>query len=528
MKKLTEDPLFALEWSSSRLFLPFSVRNAAVWAAFLAIVVIGVGLFLPDDITPESLFACGAAMIAIIGFSIGLGSALTQRENPWKDWWLTMPHSREALVRAKLFAMILTVGSFAAGIWLACVLIAAVRAQSGVYWTDPGTAGRLPGDMLSYALAYAAEAPICASLGLSLLGMYSGYRRWLLLPLAALFLPLYGMISAVLSPNAAVQRAVSAEAFFYGACAALLVAAPLCKGVVRFVAGYGMPELARHRSNGLPTRKRKETVSQARFKANGTGFRALFGFERSRYRHFSLSSPARVLYVMLVFAAAAGGCFAVAQPQGILNLIMGLTMATAWAPSIVLSLVTQTDANRRRLVWWIALPFRRRTLLLARWTAVWATVLKGAAGLLAAMIAGAAVRWGIGGSVPVLWNRDGHTALYIAVSLLAMGLLLSGITLAYPAAYRNAWTAWLILPVTSGAAIAPIFASRWLVTERVLAGEVGPEQWRMAALVAAAALALGGAGLALGAKWLHLYLTNTQDAAQRLRGAGRSRGRPLV
>jgi hypothetical protein len=238
--------------------------------------------------------------------------------------------------------------------------------------------------------------------------------------------------------------------------------------------------------------------------------------------------PVRILYALLVVAMAVGGYFAMGEPQGILNLIVGLTLATAWSPSLVLILVTQTDANRRRLVWWIALPFRRRTLLFARWAAVWATALKGAAGLTVALLLGAAVRRIFGEAAPVQWDRDGFTALYIVSALLAVGLLLSGVGLAQPAAYRNSYAAWLLLPITFGSTIGPLLAIRWLDIDRILVEGVGPSQWWTAAACAAGAIALGGTGLALGAKWLHLYLVNTQEAAQRLRGASQHRRRPFL
>ena len=526
MKKWTDDPLFALEWSSARMALPLNARNGMIWAA-AALTAVVVGVLLPDRVTPESIFACGAVIVALIASHYGLALSFGLWVNPFKDWWLMLPHPRESLIRAKLLAAVAKQMFASAAVWLVCLLATVVRIESGVYWTDPGAADRVPGDLLAYGLAYAAVSAVFGCFGFAVLGMNVGWRRWLLLPLALFVLPLYGLFPPVLGSAEAVQRTVSAGTVFFGSCAALLVAVPLWRGTIRFVTRYGLPELARYRSTELAVRNRKETIAAARFPVGGSGFRALLALERSRFRHLAALPPVRALAALLVLAAAAGGYRACAEPTGLLSLLSVVLMLAMWLPSVILSILNQTEANSRRIVWWLVLPFARRALLFARWTAVWTTVLRWAGGWLAGIAIGAAARWAAGGSVQLPWDRDGTTLLYLVAVIMGIGVMLSGTVLSQPASYRSPLAAWLFVPLSSLSSSAPFLVWQWLAPDRLLAEGVGPGDWRTAVLCAAGALALGGFGFAAGAKSLHLYLVNSREAVQRRTGAAWERRRPF-
>ncbi|MFC3801879.1 hypothetical protein [Cohnella sp. GCM10012308] len=508
--------LLRLEWQAYRTYLPRDAASWSYWALILAALLVAAVLFLGDRFTIETVFALGASLSFLIALYAGGGMALTLWENGFREWWLCLPVSRRELARAKVVAACGMQYVTAGGVWLVCCLFGLVRLAGQDDTAAMISGGGLVTTAISYGLLSAAIVPLGVTAGYCLAGMNYGWRRWLLIPWLALFIAPFILFALIYGADTADYLDAGSAAIY--ACLAALLATGAYRVCLALNSKYGMADLARHRPGGTvmsdKRARRTKAIGAGRI---GTGFSAVYALERSRYRYWGAIKSVRVIYASLLAAAGGGGYFGAGNPHQTMDMLRTMLVIPCILPVVVLTVMMSHEANKRRLEWWLGLPYSRTRLLIARFAAVWAFTLRYVGGLLAALSAGMALN----GREAASYFSEGDR-IWIPVYLLGAyalcGMLVSALSFTQIYSMRSTLTGWLFMPLWLGCYFLPGTIPRWAVPDELLATRVGTDYW--IGLAAAAALALAVVPLCFrsGAKWMHLYLFNTTENRQRKRG----------
>ncbi|MBN2982830.1 hypothetical protein [Cohnella algarum] len=504
-------PLFKLEWSA--YVQPGIVKTAAsAYALLLALAVV----FLQNSLAPEKLLSLGALIVCCLGTGFSLLPSLTIWENPFREWWLAMPHSRLELLRAKMSAAYAAQAIASLGLWTVSVLqILGSRTLFGTPLTH-ARGDELLGISLAYLALFWACGFVFTTFGFLLIGFFRGWRQWLTVPYFCIVMLPFGMFPLLaLSTDVAPQWFAADRVAVYAGIG-LLFGLLLKRATIRFVSRRGMADLARYRSGMKSSSERGDESVKPRFRSGASGgFRALYALERSRFRHFARLKPARAVRHALLALAAVAGVFAFGESETMFVLPVMILYFAGIGPLFMLAVMLQHDAGQRRLVWWLAMPYARRTLLFSRMLAVWVTLLRGSGLAFAAFALGAAARWAVSGWPSDSWSRDAATFAYLAFCCCAFSLLMTFVLAIGPFLYKNAWTSALFLPLYGGAGFLPTAINRWVLPAVAKEQGIGNSQWAATILAIAVCLPAAWGCFALGAKWLHLHLFQTQEAGRR-------------
>ncbi|MEK0315380.1 hypothetical protein [Cohnella sp. 56] len=511
-----ERTLLRLEWHGYRSFMPRDGVSIAYWGVSIVILLAAAIIFLGDAFSIESVFALGALLVFLIALYMGGGLAMTVWEYRFKEWWICLPVSRQSLVKAKIIAACGMQYVVAGGIWLACVGCGVIR------WGSQDDAGVMIGGgslvaiALSYGLLYAALVLLGVSAGYSLLGMYYGWRRWLLVPWLLIFISpfiLFGLLTTI-QPEYLAPSRVTAYAFI-----GVVAAALTYRFCTALVANYGIRDLSRHKPGslaGLWTRRTSaaQTVGQGKI---GTGFAAVYALERSRFKYWTSVKPARIAYAVLLLLAGIGGYFGARDPLELLNALRALLVIPCIIPSVIVMSMMSYEASKRRLEWWLGLPYPREKLLLARFLAIWAFMGRGVGGVLALMAVGVAAG---GRGKPSYFTEGAHIGgvAYLLAAYALCGLVVTTLVFAQFYMQRSVLLTWIYAPVSFAIYFLPGLLNRWVVTEELLSSRVGTGYWIGLAAGAALLLASGPLILKATARWIHLSIFNTVETRQRQRG----------
>lgn len=514
-----EEALLRLEWRAYRSMLPRDASSLAYWVLALTALLVASLVFFGDGFSPESIFALGALLVLLISLNTAGGMAMTVWENGFREWWLGLPVSRLSLVKAKLIAICGIQYVAAAGIWLVCALHGAIRLAGQA---ETGT--MLGGDdlaalALAHAPLYAALVPLGSFAGYSLLGMYYGWRRWLLIPWIVLFISPFSLFGLVSNIQTAATPYLGAGRVVQYALVGILLAALAYRACLRLAGHYGLPDLARHRPGsfaGMSGKRGRKAAAVAKERI-GTGFAALYALERSRYAYWSSITAVRLVFGGLLLLAGIGGCFGARHPHGLLSALRAMLVIPCIVPMLAITIQISHEANKRRLEWWLGLPYPRHRLLLARFLAVWAFVLRAAGSLLAMMAAGVALRGSEGLAYFSHGGRIGSISYLLAAYLLC-GLFVSALAFLQAYTLRSSLFGWLFVPVWLAIYFLPGSMMRWAVPETLLTGRVGDAYWIGLAAAAALVLAIAPFAIRIGGRWMHLYIFNTTEDRQRRRG----------
>ncbi|MDG0814513.1 hypothetical protein [Cohnella rhizosphaerae] len=511
--------LLMLEWRAYRTMLPRDAASFAYWGLALVALLVASLICFGDGFSAQSIFALGALLVFLIAMYTGGGMAMTVWENGFREWWLGLPVPRSSLVKAKLIAACGIQYVAAAGIWLVCighgVVLLAVQDGTGKM---PG-GGELAVLALAHAPLYAALVPLGTFAGYSLLGMYYGWRRWLLVPWIVVTILPFGLFGLLSSLEKAAAPYLGAGRIVQYAIGGALLAAAAYRFCLWLAVRYGIPDLARHRPGSFGFGSGRRARKTAAFESGriGTGFAALYALERSRYAYWSSLKPVRLVYAGFLLLAGVGGYLGAREPLVTLSALRAMLVIPCIVPSLAIAIQTSHDANKRRLEWWLGLPYPRHRLLLARFLAVWAFVLRASGGLLAILAAGFA----LGGSAGLDYFSHGGrigSIFYVLAAYFLCGLFVSAIAFLQTCTLRSSLLGWLYFPVGFAAYFLPGTAMRWAVPETLLGGQIGTAYWIALAAGAALVIAVVPLSIRMSAKWVHLYVFNTTEDRLRRRG----------
>jgi|GEM_PF-1051365 len=514
-----DDALFKLEWRAYRTYLPKDAASWTYWVLSVLALIVGSLIFMGDMFAIEAVFALGAMLTFLIALYMGGGMAMTVWENGFRQWWIGLPVPRRALVRAKVLAACAMQGIVACSIWIACIGHALVR------WAgqdDTGAmmdGGRLVSDALAFGLLFAMLIPLGVSAGYSLLGMYYGWRRWLLPLWLVLFVAPFILFGVVPGGDEASADLFDPGRIVMYACACAALAAGAYRVCQTLVSKYGIRDLAQHRPGSAASLYGKRERAEARLVAGriGTGFAAIYALERSRYRYWTSLKTVRILYACLLLLAGIGGYFGARDPHKLMDILRSLLVIPCIVPVLTITVTMTHEANKRRMEWWLGLPYSRARLLLARYAAVWVSVFQAVGGLLALLAAGIALN----GREALSYFSEGDRIgipIYLFTVYGICGLLVSALGFTHAYTMRSVVFSLLYVPISFATYFLPGMLGRWVITDALLASRVDAAHWTGLAVAAAAAIAIAPLCFRVGAKWTHLYLFNTTEARQRKRG----------
>ncbi|THF82618.1 hypothetical protein [Cohnella fermenti] len=513
----SRDRLLELEWGRVRHWLSLDARGMALWFG-IPLVLVAAGVHLLDaSATPRSVFAIGAVFSVLSALLFGAGQAMMLWENPFRIWWLSMPLPREKLLETKAAAGLRLLAAVSLAIWLTCLASSLVRQGLGKLGPEAFAWGTFSLDSLAYLLLYAALLPIFYGIGWSMLGMYTGRRLWLLLPMILAFALLVAVLSAIGEFSLELDRWLQADRVALYALAAALPAKPSYRVLLRFAARHGLRDLAVYRSGSLGNKTQTAAEKREQRVAAPPGFASLYALESSRYRYFLGMKPVRVIASILFLGYAVLSGAMSLRHEDLIGIFQLTLMPTVLVPCIVILTLNQLEANKKRLSWWLCFPYSRSKLLLARMAAVWAVAAKLLAGALLAYALGvAAVRLMLGKTEFRGWD-DMTTMIYLLALYLGIGVALGFIMLGQAAAYRSRALNWVFVPLSSLGYFLPMIVTQWIYPEQAYESGLAPVHWLRLALLAVVLVPLAICGFRLGTRWVHLYLLNTQEDLARRR-----------
>jgi hypothetical protein len=515
--------LFELEWSRLRPYLPYDARGRILWIGVPFLLIVCSAIFLDGTATARSVFAIGAVLAALAAWTVGTLMTATIWESSFKDWWLSMPQPREKLMRAKAAALIRFQAYISLATWATCSASGLVRIALGELDPESVSLGSFLLDAAAYLVLYAAVVPIFICAGLAFMGMYGGSRTWLNVPFVLLFVVLISAFPAIGDHTIGVDRWLRADAVALYALAVLALAKPFYAWTIRFVAVYGLRDLAAHRPGGTGTKKKgaaREEAAKIRYRAAKPGFAALYALEESRYKDFLFKKAIRIVWGILTAATAVGGFFASTGHANLIGIYQTILMPTSLVPAIILVTLNQHEANKKRLSWWLCFPYDRRKLMLSRFLAVWGAALRVLASLLLAYAAGCIAQELTYGQSAFNGMQDIRIMLYLLLVYVGGGFIVSCVLLGQSLTFRSKALAWIYGPLAGLVYLLPMLVNKKFFPEEAYETGVSSGHWLGLALSAVVLLPAAFACFRAGAKWMHLYLLNTQEDIARRRHLG--------
>lgn len=366
-----------------RALMPrISRRNILSALLVIVFLVIG-GAFLDLEIfNPQAIFAAGtvcALAISMIISIIHVGKLWTSK---YREWWLTLPHSRMLLTISKVMGLTRVSYWIGAGVLLISTGIYGLKVWMGTI--DELSARTLLSMILVYILFIVVSAPIAVVYGISLCLMYSGWARWLLIPYCIGFLLPFMLFGIMISLEQSDLWMISPPYVLSYCVWIVVIGWPLAYGLIRLIARRGIRSFGdirilsanegkRNQAVASKGRHKTEQRSEPRTEHNGVycksrGFAALYQLDRSRFRYYEMKLWARILVGVSMILCAVGAFFAAQKPLVVYGILTNIYMLPVLF-AVVLSM-NRALIEHKNFVWWLGFPMHRSRLLLSHIIAV--------------------------------------------------------------------------------------------------------------------------------------------------------------
>ncbi|MEK4509099.1 hypothetical protein EJP82_26480 [Paenibacillus anaericanus] len=374
-----------------RALMPrISRRNILSALLVIAFLVIG-GAFLDLEISnPQAIFAAGtvcALAISMIVSIVHVGKLWTSK---YREWWLTLPHSRMLLTISKVMGLTRVSYWIGAGVLLISTGIYGLKVWMGTI--DELSVRTLLSMILVYILFIVVSAPIAVVYGISLCLMYSGWARWVLIPYCIGFLLPFMLFGIIISLEQSDLWMISPPYVLPYCVWIVVIGWPLAYGLIRLIARRGIRSFGDIRilsanegkgNQAVASKDRQKTEQRIELRTersaehsaehNGVycksrGFAALYQLDRSRFRYYESKLWARILVGVSMILCVVVAFFAAQEPliaYGILTNIYMFPVLFA-----VLLSMNRALIERKNFVWWLGFPMHRSRLLLSHITAV--------------------------------------------------------------------------------------------------------------------------------------------------------------
>jgi len=516
-RNASSDTLLRMEYRGYHAYMPATTKTAGRWALFILLAVIASRIALGGSYSPEQIYMLGAALVWMTTYTLSALRAFALPENPFREWWLTLPLPRKTLVRAHMLGALPFSGCLAAAVWLIATAhnaLEAAAAESALY----ADADRLIGAAFAFAILYAALAMLFTFAGMLITVAMQGWRQLCILA----FLLLWGIPTSAIGllteigPENPWLSPLHAAIY---AAAALALAAAVYRLCLYVIPRYGFQWIAVRRTgrSGHSARAFLGTAAQSKAeRTDARGFRSLYQLERSAFRSVSGRPLVRLVYAVIAAGMAAGGYFSLPNDQWV-EMVRALLVIPGIFIVTIVSLRFNFDTAKRRLEWVLVFPYSRVALMLSRMLGAWVTASIWLGGLALATGLGALVRFlvdrpaNIGSS-----NALGGAAFMLAVLLayVIVGSLLS----VFQYGYGNMeWLGILSVPIMIIIFMGPMLVNQFFLPEDLVQSGITERQWLLLAASAIVSLPLAWQAFVFGSRRIGatMYLIHEK---QRKRG----------
>ncbi|MHA7964241.1 hypothetical protein ACX93W_08850 [Paenibacillus sp. CAU 1782] len=472
--------------------------------AFYAIGLAMMGYFFFEQTIPEYLFLLGPVIVLVTMLLASAVQVISIPVSPFRDWWLTLPHSRRLLVSAKMRALV-RLGIMAALVMLlVCLTVYALLTQFGAMNVLPGNQLLL----LSFSslVLGVAVVPLSVSYGMSIAFMYTGWVRFItLVPYACGFIAAIGSIGVISILDGDAAHLFTGVRLLLYAGVALLAGIPAAFGLSRLLASKGIPMLTGSAAStnrggtraGRRTDKKEKTVELK----SKSAFSAVFQLELSRFRYFEKKLPFVLIASALLVAWSLTAFFAGKPLDGVDNssrLLMLPVMIT------VLQMLFWDLFNRKTLVWKLGFPIKRSLFLTANVAAHAVLAIKWMLYLTLSYYIGLGAAVLTGRAELEAFDAIPWTAYSILLRAVGLILVLSLLQLRF-VLHRFSFLYILALPLYWFASTHSGILDRYFYPEAAFGG-VAPA-WGLLGLLTLAALPISAVCLWLGGKYVQHALT---------------------
>jgi hypothetical protein len=429
--------LAELEFSRYRDLLPgWNRKGLRLILIYLMVpLVVSFYLFRQQE-SPQLLFTTAVLALLGLGLFAGLFMMITFWGSAQREWWLTFPLPRLALVYA--IALSLWRLGWRIGLLLASVCALHYTIAVSMGWMEPLRLDYLIAIAIPLALFAAAALPLVITYGLLITVLYQGWARLAIIPYVILMQVPISLIGLLFAVNDPTSRWVSPSYIWLYTLGAIVIGWPVTYLLLRIIAGVGMKQLSDVRLRIKPG------LAQAAPANNDAGisssdadrhdrklnqsFFTLYKFERTRFVYYGSLLPVRLTLYTILAGLAVGSYFAAGYAEAMMELPRVMLMLPVMMANIWTMNINGYEMQKKRIQWWLTFPYSRNLLVLTRIAAIWVSTFKYMLTLSAAFWFGAAIRLT---AYPV--DREqlytylswfGYSALlYLAALTVTMGVL---------------------------------------------------------------------------------------------------------
>jgi hypothetical protein len=503
-----------------RSFMPRTRKQSVLGGLLIVAFLVMIGVYSDIHFTnPQAIFA--AATVGAIGIIMMIAIFHVGRlfNSKYREWWLTLPHSRMLLILSKM------IGLTRVGYWIAVI---SMLASSGVYGMQAwmGTIKPLSTNGLlllvaSYLLFIAVVVPIVVVYGLSLCLMYTGPARWALIPYCiGMFLPL-SLLGVIIALEQSDQWLLSWP-YVLSYCGWIVVIGwPLAYVLVRLMASRGLRSFGDLRLLSVNASKEnpvvKPKMEHTYDYANGktSGFAALYQLDRSRLRYYESKLLFRIVIGLTIILCGVVGFFGADKPIAVYEFIT--TMFLFPVLLSVLWMMNRGQIERKTFVWWVGFPGRRSRLILSNIAAVFAVafrymlfmVLAFWCGLIIALMSNHVDSGSVLEMVP--WQ-----VYSLTLNMVILILCLSLLQLSYWSIQSGLWGI-LLIPVYWGVISQYSIVNRYFYTESFQGMDQSP-MWGSLGWLVLIAIPLSVLCIWIGGRYFHHVLDHDYKKGESLFG----------
>ncbi|WP_127570716.1 hypothetical protein [Paenibacillus xylaniclasticus] len=513
--QLRVSPLLAMEMRTFTSFMPMSKFTAGIWASGILLLLIACRIGFGERYEPEQIYALGGIFVWITVYSISIIRVLSLPQNPFREWWLTMPLSRKALIRAHMLGSLPLSGCFSAALWLIATLhntLSAGITDSPLY---AGT-DQIINAAISYAVFYAALTVLLTFVPMLMMTVMKGWRQSFLLLFFAMWILPTGSLGTFYITQPSSSWLDAEHVWLYTAVTLLLI--PLVYSLcLHLIPKYGIDwTLSKLAILGSDRLQMSLHSSHAKMQRSSTsGFRSLYTLEKSFFRSLTSTWWFRTIYTFVLLLVALGAYFSLENDEWVEMLraiILLPSIVTALSPFFRLT----ADISKRRLEWVLSSPYSRITIMLSRLVAAWTTSAIWVSGLAAGMALGAAARWLFDRPEQFGAEQAVLNAIYV-IALYMVYVVSSSLVSMMPYAYDiRIWLGIASAPLLVIAYAGPMLFNQYVLPESLMMNEISRSNWIGLVLYALIALPLSWATFVAASKGLSTSMYITQDRQRKI------------
>ncbi|BBI35418.1 hypothetical protein [Cohnella abietis] len=499
--------LTKLEFSQFSSSLPsLTRRGLGITISYIALlVVLGLYCFRNYD-SPAIVFTVGLAMSWLIIMTLSMVHIAMIWAQPYREWWLMLPHPRSVLAKAKSLSFMKVGFRIVILIQLACLFYYGVALALGQMKLMPiGQLAAMVGANLLLALV---SIPVTVLIGMAVCTMYKGWTRWLLIPYLLLTQSSYALFGVIFSMDSSDFKANSPSYLLLYSAGIVIIGWPIAFLLMRLISTTGLKNMADIRlvmkstasSNSLGKSSSKLTHQKSR----SSGFAALYALERERYRYYGSIKLVQIIKYSLLAVVVLGAFLSSEDSKDLIEMLQVLLMLPVLLASILM--MNKANIDRKHMQWWLSFPLSRRSLILSQIAGMGITVIRIIGALLVAFVLGIALSISMGRmemeQLSSCMEWFAYTlVLYVSILTVILGVM----QFTYYLMRSTVMSVAILFPIYLTVAFQNWIVKKLFYPEGFYSSDLVPH-WDNIGILLAVGLPLALFCISIGAKYVHLLL----------------------